>query len=134
MVEERGPYVACNFEVELDGRSVGFSEVRGLGFELEDADDQVRRRVNAVPLRRALVGDPTIWRWVNGSGRARSDLRTVRITLLDAGHEPVCSWELRGARPVAWSGPTLNAAAGSELATEELVIVAEEIDYNGGRG
>ena len=128
-MEERGPCGVCNFEIELDGRSVGFAEVRGLGCELDYAADHVQCRVNAVPLRRALLGDLTIWSWVQQNRSDATDLRTVRITLLDSRQSPVCSWELRRARPVAWSGPSLDAAAAGELATEELVIVAEDIEY-----
>ena len=128
-VEERGPYGVSNFEVEIDGRSVGFAEVRGLGCELDYAADQVHCCVNAVALRRALLGDLTIWTWIHQNRSDAIDLRTVRITLLDSLQSPVCSWELRRARPVAWRGPSLDATAARELAMEELVIVAEDIEY-----
>jgi hypothetical protein len=128
-VDERGPFGVSNFEIELDGRDVGFAEVRGLGCELDYASDHVQRRVNAVTLRRALTGDLTLWNWVQQNRSNATDLRTVRITLLDARQSPVCSWELRRARPVAWSGPSLDAAAAGELATEELVLVADDIEF-----
>jgi phage tail-like protein len=127
-VEERGPFAVGSFEVEIDGRTIGFAEVHGLGVQLEHTAERVECRVNAVTLRRALVGDRSIWSWVQRSRAEKPDLRTVRITLLDSQQSPVCGWELRGARPVAWTGPSLDASAG-EVAMEELVIVAEDIDY-----
>src|SRR5262245_22158482 len=115
-VDDCGPYGVCNFEVELDGRSVGFAEVRGVGCELDYAAGQVHCRVKAVTMRRGLLGDRTIWSWVQRNRSDATDLRTVRVTLLDSRRSPVCSWELRRARPAAWSGPSLDAAAAGELA------------------
>jgi len=128
-MEERGPFGVSNFEIELDGRSVGFAEVRGLGVELDDTDDHASWRVKAVTLRRAVIGDLTLWKWVLRNRSDAKDLRTVRITLLDTRQSPVCSWTLRGARPIAWRGPTLDAAGAGDAATEELVIVAEDLEY-----
>jgi phage tail-like protein len=117
-----------NFEIAIDGRTTGFAEVHGLGLQLEHTADRVQCRVNTITLRRALCGDRTIWNWVQQSRGEADDLHTVRITVLDSQQSPVCSWELRGARPVAWTGPSLDASAG-EIAMEELVIVAEDIEY-----
>jgi phage tail-like protein len=128
-VEESGPFGVCNFEVELDGRQVGFAEVRGLGCEFDYTTDGVHCRVNAITLRRALLGDRALWSWVHQRRSDATDPRTVRITLMDATQSPVCRWELRRVRPVAWSGPSFDAMAAGQLATEELVIVADDIEY-----
>lgn len=48
----------------------------------------------------------------------------MTITLLDEERQPVQSWKLLNARPVKYTGPTLNAAT-AEPAIEELVLAWE---------
>ena len=128
-VEGRELFGVCNFVVELGTQNIGFAEVRGLGCELDYRGEQAGFRVTPVTLRRAVGSDLTIWSWVQGNRAGATEPRTVRITLLDGRHSPVCTWELHGARPLAWVGPRLDASAADELAMEELVIVAENIEY-----
>ena len=52
----------------------------------------------------------------------------VEPTLLDEARTVVCRWVLRGAQPRKWSGPALSAK-GKDVAIEELVLVAEQIDF-----
>ena len=51
------------------------------------------------------------------------------MTLLDEARSPVCQWVLRAAQPKKWTGPTLAAKGGGEVAMEELALVAERIDF-----
>ncbi len=51
--------------------------------------------------------------------------RTVTITLLDEARNPVAAWRLRNAQPKKWTGPTLAAKGGGEVAMEELHLVHE---------
>jgi hypothetical protein len=115
------PLGACNFEVELGGEVVGFSEVLGLGYEPEE------RRVLAVTLRRAAGRDAALWAWA-----LWPEPRTVVITLLDARREPACRYVLERARPVRWAGPALSATS-TEVAMEELVLAAEGLDVQPSR-
>ena len=124
----RDPCGVDNFEVELGGENIGFSEVRGLGCELDHTGTHVDCRANAVTLRRAFSSDLTLWSWVNGHRSKATDTRTVRITLMDSLHRPICTWVLQRARPIAWTGPQLDSMATGQLAMEELVIAAESID------
>ncbi len=54
---------------------------------------------------------------------------TVTITLLDEARQPVATWVLRNAQPKKWTGPTLAAKGGGEVAMEELHLVHEGIEY-----
>lgn len=113
---EGDPLGACNFEVELGGESVGLSEVHGLAYEVDEG------RVGPVILRRGAGVDLTLWAWARDPAP-----RTVTITLLDAQRRPVCRYVLESARPIRWSGPTLDAMSAG-IATEELVVVALGMD------
>ena len=113
---EGDPVGACNFEVELGGESVGFSEVLGLGYEPE------KRTVTPVTLRRGAGHDLALWAWAR-----KPAPRTVTITLLDATMRPACRYVLQGARPIKYTGPELNAT-GNDVAMEELVLTAEGLE------
>lgn len=137
------PYSANNFEVDLGAGVVGFAEVSGLGYEISYLDDAGRdgrtsrpsrratARVSEVSLKRGVTGDQTVWQWVRAAVAGDDAPRTVTITLLDARRAPACAWVLRGARPARWVGPTLSAT-GTAVAIEELVLVADAIDFTAG--
>ena len=50
----------------------------------------------------------------------------MTITLLDARREPARRYVLLEARPVRWTGPTLDALSAA-VAIEELVLSAEDL-------
>jgi hypothetical protein len=110
------PLGVCNFDVDLGGETIGFSEVSGLGYAPE------QRQVTSVTLRRAAGRDLALWAWARDP-----QPRTVTVTLLDARHEPACAYVLEQARPVRWTGPVLNATS-HDLAMEELELTAEDLD------
>jgi phage tail-like protein len=58
-----------------------------------------------------------------------ADRRQVTITLLDEARNAVASWKLRNAQPKKWTGPTLAAKGGGDVAMEELHLVCEGIEY-----
>jgi phage tail-like protein len=41
----------------------------------------------------------------------------------------VATWSLRNAQPKKWTGPTMAAKGGGEVAMEELHLVHEGIEY-----
>ncbi len=129
---DRDAYSARNFDVDIDGESVGVAEVSGLGFELDYTGDVIASRVREVTLRRAVTGDVTLWSWVRRALDGAHKPSTVKVTLLDSQREPVCVWELFGARPVKFNGPALNAVSG-EVAMEELVLAAEGLEFRPAR-
>jgi phage tail-like protein len=141
------PYAQFNFIVEwdgLDGGSVqaGFQEVSGLGLELNVAEyragnygENAPLKVNMgykvpdVTLKRGVIGYLDLYQWVDAVREGTpNQLKTVTIRLMaeDRTTEAM-QWKLLGARPMKYTGPTLNGN-GNELAIEELVLAAERIE------
>ncbi|MDQ6830707.1 MAG: phage tail protein [Gemmatimonadota bacterium] len=145
------PYGAFNFIVALGGGNGdgsegtivgGFSDVSGLGFDVSYAEyrngnekfNTVRKIPNTtknddITLKRGLVGSDDLFQWLKGVRDGTIDRRNVSITLLDEARNPVATFTLRNAQPKKWSGPTLAAKGGSDVAMEELHLVHEGIEY-----
>jgi phage tail-like protein len=148
MATERiNPYGAFNFLVSLaDGKETeiigGFSDVSGMGLDVQYAEyrngnepfNTVRKIANTyklddITLKRGLVGSTNLFEWLTNVANGANDRRQVTITLLDEAREEVASWILREAQPKKWTGPTLAAKGGGEVAMEELSLVHEGITY-----
>ena len=145
--ERLNPYGAFNFMVELgDGKSAeiigGFSDVSGLGKEVNFSEyrngnepfNTVRKiantfKVDDITLKRGLVGSANLFEWLSNVANGEDDRRQVTITLLDEARNEVASWVLRNAQPKKWTGPTLAAKGGGEVAMEEFSLVHEGITY-----
>lgn len=142
------PYGAFNFLVNLGGAGAGpddllggFSDVSGLGTEVtvaeyrtgNDPENHVRKvpgvhKVSDVTLKRGIVSSADLFAWmeqVRRNGVAAQ--RTVTITLRDEAAAAVQTWTLRGVIPLKWTGPTLAAKGGGDVAMEELVLSAESL-------
>ncbi len=145
------PYSAFNYVVALGGDqgdgsegSVigGFADASGLGVEVSYAEyrngnekfNTVRKipgthTVDDVTLKRGLVGSPDLFEWLKGVRDGTADSRQVTITLLDEARQAVATWSLRNAQPKKWTGPTLAAKGGGEVAMEEISFCHEGIEY-----
>lgn len=137
------PYGAFNFLVEIDGAEFGgFSDVSGLSSDLTIAEyrngndrvNHVRKipglhKVSDVTLKRGIVNSTDLWAWVK---QARTESvgaqRSVTVTLLDEARNAVQRWRLRGTIPMKYSGPTLAAKGGGDVAMEELVLSVEDFE------
>jgi len=145
------PYGAFNFLVALGGDQgtgepgvvVGaFSDVSGLGYDISYSEyrngnekfNTVRKvpnthKVDDVTLKRGLVGSVDLFNWIKGVRDGTADPRQVRISLLDEARQEVAVFTLRNAQPKKYTGPTLAAKGGGEVAMEELSLVHEGIEY-----
>ena len=145
------PYGAFNFIVALGGTQGdgsagsiigGFSDVSGLGMEVNYSEyrngnekfNTTRKvpnthKLDDVTLKRGLVGSDDLFAWLKGVRDGKADPRSITITLLDEARQAVATWVLRNAQPRKWTGPTLAAKGGGEVAMEELSLVHEGIDY-----
>jgi len=143
------PYSAFNFLVELEpgqGEEVqaGFSEVSGLNAEVTIAEyrngnAQVNyvtkipgiHKAGDVTLKRGVIGAENIYDWLQQAraGNMSEAKRELVIKLQNEDRsEAVVTWKLRGAMPIKWTGPTLTAKGGGDVAMEELVLAVETIE------
>lgn len=148
MATRESPWGAHNFLVDIgdgpDNASAlgGFSDVSGLGLEItlieyrqgNDRENRVRKlpglhKTSDVTLKRGVMGVKNFWDWVNATRTSPGTARPVLITMLDETQEPVLRWKLIQARPMKWTGPTLAAKGGSDVAMEELVIASEGFEW-----
>ena len=143
------PYGAFNYRVTIQPKSGdeihgGFSEVSGLNTEVTYADYREgvdpRNRPRKVPLtykagevtlKRGLLGRPDLWNWIELARVGNRDANaSIMIELkTEDNADVVARWKLENARPSKWTGPTLTAAGGSDVAMEELGLVCEDIFY-----
>ncbi len=144
------PFGAYNFLVEFDGNEAGtllggFSDVSGIGTEVtlmeyrqgNDRENRVRKipalnKTSDVTLKRGLMGTQTFWQWISVTRVDPTHKRNVAITLQDEVGQPVVKWRLINVRPMKWTGPTLAAKGGSDVAMEELVLASEGIEVDAG--
>lgn len=141
------PYGAYNFVVDFGGSEAptspqgGFSDVSGLGTEItlmeyrqgNDVENCVRKvpglcKAGDVTLKRGIMGLKSFWDWINIVRRDPEHKRTVHILLQDEQHNPVLEWRLINARPMKWTGPTLAAKGGSDVAIEEVTMSVEKLE------
>jgi phage tail-like protein len=144
------PYGAFNYLVSIGGAQGdgsegtivgGFSDVSGLGYEVSYSDyrngndkvNTVRHIPNTfkndeITLKRGLIGSDDLYAWLKGVRDGKADPRSVTVTLMDEARSPVMTFKLHNAQPKKWTGPTLAAKGGGEVAMEEIHLVHEGID------
>jgi|SRR6185295_17806552 phage tail-like protein len=148
MPDRTTPYGAFNFLVNIGGRSPeeplgGFSDVSGLSTEItvaeyrngNERENHVRKvpgvhKVADVTLKRGIVDSSDLWDWIDSTRTMSVNAkRTVVITLRDEAAVDVESWTLTGVIPLKYTGPTLAAKGGGDVAMEELVLSAEGLTF-----
>jgi phage tail-like protein len=147
-VQRDTPYAAFNFLVNLgQGQEkevqAGFSEVSGLNMEVTVAEyrpgNSAVNYVHKLPgihksgdvtLKRGVIGYQNLYDWLElaRQGKTKEVKRTVTIQLQSEDRsETVVTWKLTGAMPIKWTGPTLTAKGGGDVAMEELVLSVEMV-------
>ncbi len=148
MADRTTPYGAFNFLVNLNGPIGedqplgGFSDVSGLGTEITIAEyrngnerpNHVRKvpgihKVSDVTLKRGIVNSSDLWAWITQTrNEGVAAKRTVVITLRDEAGNPVQKWTLGNVVPMKYTGPALAAKGGGDVAMEEMVLSAENLE------
>lgn len=148
MPDRTTPYGAFNFLVNLNGPIGedqplgGFSDVSGLSNEITIAEyrngnerpNHVRKvpgvhKVGDVTLKRGIVSSADLWAWINETRTNGVEAkRTVVITLRSEAGVPVQKWTLGGVIPMKYTGPTLAAKGGGDVAMEEIVLSSESLE------
>lgn len=140
------PYGAFNYLVNLgipgapeDKVLGGFSDVSGIGRELTIAEYRNgnekellprkvagMHKVSDVTLKRGLVNSIILWNWITKINESDPDKKVnVIITLRDEKNQGVLTWTLQRVLPMKYTGPTLAAKGGGDVAMEELVLSVE---------
>ncbi len=144
------PYSVFNYLIDLgDGTegdvAGGFSEVSGLNAEVTVAEyrngnattNYVKKipaitKAGDVTLKRGVIAAANIFAWLDEvrNGNLDASKRDVKIKLKSedpTSNQPVVTWNLIQAMPIKWTGPTLTAKGGTDVAMEELVLAVEHI-------
>jgi phage tail-like protein len=147
-VQRDDPYGAFNFKVTITPGAggeikAGFSDVSGLDTEVTYADYRVgtdpanrprkvalMHKAGDVTLKRGLAGGLDLFEWIDLARQGSQDAKaSVVIELMSEDRsQVVCAWKLTNAQPSKWTGPTLAAKGGTDVAMEELALVCENID------
>jgi len=85
-----------------------------------------------VTLKRGVIGADNIYTWLDqvraGDVTAKRNV-VIKLKNEDAtSSSAVVTWKLINAMPIKWTGPTLTAKGGSDVAIEELVLAVEHIE------
>lgn len=144
------PYSVFNYLVNLDDGTEGdiaggFSEVSGLNAEITVAEYRngnapvnyvtkvpAIHKAGDVTLKRGVIGADNIYTWLDqvraGDVTAKRNV-TIKLKSENAtSSSAVVTWKLINAMPIKWTGPTLTAKGGSDVAIEELVLAVEHIE------
>ena len=144
------PYSVFNYLVNLDDGTEGdiaggFSEVSGLNAEITVAEYRngnapvnyvtkvpAIHKAGDVTLKRVVIGADNIYTWLDqvraGDVTAKRNV-VIKLKNEDAtSSSAVVTWKLINAMPIKWTGPTLTAKGGSDVAIEELVLAVEHIE------
>ncbi len=146
-VERARPYSVFNYLVALgtgeDTASprAGFNELTGLGVEITVQEYRPGNyalsspmkitgghKITDVTLKRGVIAALDLWEWLNAVRTgSQTALRNVTIQLQNEERtEVVMTWKLTNARPIKYTGPSLNGK-GTDVGVEELVLAAEDI-------
>lgn len=138
------PYAAFNFIVTVgNGETLGgFSDCSGIQTELTVSEYRAGNyklnhvskvqgvhKVGDVTLKRGIVKSADMWAWIQQARTQGPDAKQeVSITLRNEAGKDVQTWNLHNVIPLKYTGPTLAAKGGGDVAMEELVLSSEGLD------
>jgi phage tail-like protein len=140
-------YVTANrFYVEIESAPMAsFSECSGIGVKIKydtihegGVNDQQRILLGQpefaeVTLKRGVTNNFSFWAWISNVMENPRQRRNINVLVRNQSSEVVQCWTLRGAVPVGWTAPALQASA-NEVAIEELVLAYEGLDVSNSGG
>ncbi len=138
MAINRQVYAAHRFWVEIDGITEAvFSECSGLQAEAEVLSWEEggnntyvhmlpgRTKFSNLTLKRG-IGTASLWNWFSAVSQGRGTRRNLSIVLQgylkSGGTATLVRWNITGALPVKWIGPSLKTDS-SEAALETLELI-----------
>jgi len=135
------PPVGFHFKVEFinlgNDNDSRFQSVSGLNMEFdvetikEGGENRFEHKLPSrakypdLSLKRGLLLDSEVIKWLKDALQNREfNPTSIRISLLNDGHEPLMTWKVHNAWPRKWSVSDLNAGENS------LVVESLEISYS----
>jgi phage tail-like protein len=138
------PLPVYNYKVEIDGETVGFSEVSGLSVSYETTSytespvsGSGPRWMNmpgqsksaTVTLKKGLVTGvsvATLFAWIDSIQLNRVDKKDIYVRLCDENGEAVVSWKVINAFPTKLDAPTFTANS-NDVAIESMELMADGV-------
>ena len=138
------PLPVYNFRVEIDGQTVGFSEVTGLSIAYETITYVESPTAGPGPRMMHMPGKPTptkltlkkglvsgisvatLYNWVNSIQLNRVQKKDIVIRLCDETGNAVVSWTVQNAFPTKLDAPAFTASS-NDVAIETIELMADGI-------
>ena len=140
------PLPVYNYRVEIDGTTVGFSEVSGLSISYETtsyAESPVassspgprwmhmpaQGKVVNITLKKGVVPGvsiQTLYDWIHSIQMNRVDKKDIYVRLCDEEGNAVISWKVINAFPTKLDAPTFTASS-NDAAVESMELTADGI-------
>jgi phage tail-like protein len=140
------PLPVYNYKVEIDGQTVGFSEVSGLSIAYETiryAESasgggkpgprwmHMPAQANAptITLKKGIVPSlsvETFFNWIKTIQGSRVEKRDICVRLCDEQGQAVISWRILNAFPTKLEAPSFSAS-GNEVAVESMELMADGV-------
>ena len=138
------PLPVYSYKVEIDGKTVAFSEVSGLsiGYETSTYTESPttgigprvlrmpgQRKVATVTMKKGVVvgvSVPTLFAWINSIQLNRVDKKDIYVRLCDENGAAVVSWKVINAFPTKLDAPAFTASS-NDVAVETLELTADGV-------
>ena len=138
------PLPVYNFRVEIDGTTVGFSEVSGLNIAYETITYTEsatsgpgprilympgKPKVTTLTMKKGVVTGvsvATLYNWINGIALNRVVKKDIVIRLCDETGAAVISWKVVNAFPTQLDAPSFTASS-NDVAVESMQLTADAI-------
>jgi phage tail-like protein len=140
------PLPVYNYKVEIDGETIGFSEVSGLSIAYETftykesptASGAVGPRIMHMPsqpvptnitLKKGIVRGvsvPKLYRWISETRINQVTKKDIFVRLCDETGSAVISWKVINCFPTKLDAPTFDANS-NDVAVESMELRADDI-------
>lgn len=138
------PLPVYNFRVEIDGATVGFSEVSGLNIAYDTISYSEsgkgvggprilympgRPKVTTLTLKKGVVTGvsvATLYGWISGIALNRVVKKDIVVRLCDETGAAVVSWKVINAFPTQLDAPAFSASA-NDVAIESMTLTADAV-------
>lgn len=133
--ERRDPFQNFHFFVEIEGITcAGFSECSGLEISTETFEYKegglntythklpVRTSFGNITLKRGLTDTTELWDWYMEVVRGQVERKSLSIVQYNSKQEEIKRWDLKGAYPTKWAGPSFSLTGKNPVSIETLEI------------